>query len=102
MSDVKDSMMKEPYPFVNARYMEKFIGSTVALVGKIDKAEASNLIVRTSDEKEVAVVNYRSHSDMILAPGSSVEIRGVVTKDLKLNFSDINKFEGDFDFNSFE
>ena len=40
MSDVKDSMMKEPYPFVNARYMEKFVGSTVALVGKIDKTEA--------------------------------------------------------------
>ena len=40
MSEVKDSMMKEPYPFVNARYMEKFVGSTVALVGKIDKAEA--------------------------------------------------------------
>ena len=31
--------VKEPYPYVNARYMEKFIGRTVALVGKIDKVE---------------------------------------------------------------
>ena len=98
MSDVKDGMMKEPYPFVNARYMEKFLGSTVALVGKVDKVEASTLTVRTSDgkshaltslmicllEKEVVVIGYKQSSDAILAPGNSVEVRGVVTKDLKL------------------
>ena len=47
-------------------------------------------------------MGYRPSSDVMLATGNSVEVRGVVTKDFKLNFSDLNKFEGDFDFNSFE
>ena len=64
MSDVKDTMMKEPYPFVNSKYMERFVGNTVALVGKIDKAEGSTLTVRTSDEKEVVIVGYRPVADM--------------------------------------
>ena len=49
MSDIKD--LKEPYPFVNARYMEKLVGRHVALVGKIEKVDSLTLTVRTSDGK---------------------------------------------------
>ena len=47
-------------------------------------------------------MGYRASGETILAPGNSVEVRGIVTKDLKLNYIDLNKFEGDFDFSSFE
>jgi hypothetical protein len=50
----------------------------------------------------VIVVGFRSSADLQLSAGNSVEIRGVVTKDLKLNFNEGNKFDGDFDFSSFE
>ncbi len=46
------------------------------------------------------MLNYRPSADV--QAGCSVEVRGVVTKDMKLNFSELNKFEGDFDFNTFE
>ena len=51
MSDVQDSMMKEPHPFVNAKFMETMAGKTVALMGKVDKVEATSFTVRTSDGK---------------------------------------------------
>ena len=48
------------------------------------------------------MVGYRASAEVPLVQGCSVEVRGVVTKDMKLSFNEINKFEGDFDFNSFE
>ena len=51
MTDAKEALIKEPYPFVNARKLEQFLGSTVALVGKIEKIESSSLIVKTTDGK---------------------------------------------------
>ena len=53
-------------------------------------------------EKEVVVTGYRANADVMIAAGSSVEVRGIVTKDGKLSFNEANKFEGDFDFSSFE
>ena len=51
MADAKEAMIRQPYPFVNARKMESFVGSTVALVGKVDKVESSTLTVKTTDGK---------------------------------------------------
>ncbi len=72
MADSKES--KQTYPFVNARKMESFVGSTVALVGKVDKVESSTFTVKTTDgksflnlywsvDKEVSVVGYRPNPD---------------------------------------
>ena len=72
MADSKEA--KQTYPFVNARKMESFVGSTVALVGKVDKVESSTFTVKTTDgksflnlywsvDKEVSVVGYRPNPD---------------------------------------
>ena len=55
-------------------------------------------------EKEVTVVNYRASGaeHMQIATGNSVEVRGVVQPDMTIAFSDLNKFEGDFDFGTYE
>ena len=49
MTDTKES--RQTYPFVNARKMENFVGSTVALVGKVDKVESSTFVIKTTDGK---------------------------------------------------
>ncbi len=49
MTDTKES--RQTYPFVNARKMESFVGSTVALVGKVDKVESSTFVIKTTDGK---------------------------------------------------
>ena len=51
MTDVELQMSREPYPFVNAGLMERMEGSTVAIVGKVDKIESSGFTMRTSDGK---------------------------------------------------
>ena len=72
MTETKES--RQTYPFVNARKMENFVGSTVALVGKVDKVESSTFVIKTTDgksfwnlywsvDKEVTVVGYRPSAD---------------------------------------
>ncbi len=51
MTDAKSAMIREPYPFVNARKMETFVGATVALVGKVEKIDGASMIVKTTDGK---------------------------------------------------
>jgi len=34
--------------------------------------------------------------------GNSVEVRGLVKNDTELQYSDLNRFEGDFDMGSYE
>ena len=52
-------------------------------------------------EKEIQVVNY-SRQDTSINSGNSVEVRGVVDGKSRLQFSDLNRFEGDFDMGSYE
>ena len=68
MTDAKDALTREPYPFVNARRMEKFVGSTVALVGKVERIEGTTLIVKSTDGKFLKIFNFgreRSRRDWL-------------------------------------
>ena len=60
------------------------------------------LICAICVEKEIQVVNYNKTAEQTINNGNSVEVRGVVTGKSKLQFSDLNKFEGDFDMSSYE
>jgi hypothetical protein len=51
MTDAKDALKRVAYPFVNAKKMEQFVGSTVALVGRVEKIEGQTLTVKTTDGK---------------------------------------------------
>ena len=46
-------------------------------------------------------MDYNKTQEQTINNGNSVEVRGVVEGD-KLHFSDLNKFEGDFDMGSYE
>ena len=46
-------------------------------------------------------MDYNKTQEQTINNGNSVEVRGVVEGD-KLRFSDLNKFEGDFDMGSYE
>ena len=51
MTDVEAGLAREPHPFVNAHYMSRMEGQTVAICGKVDKVEANSFILKTSDGK---------------------------------------------------
>ena len=51
MTDVDAGLAREPHPFVNAHYMSRMEGQTVAICGKVDKVEANSFTLRTSDGK---------------------------------------------------
>ena len=51
MTDVEAGLAREPHPFVNAHYMSRMEGQTVAICGKVDKVEANSFTLRTSDGK---------------------------------------------------
>ena len=58
-----------------------------------------------SIDKEVQVVGYKPPRDdesQNVASGNSVEVRGVVDCDNKLTYSDLNRFDGDFDMGTYE
>ena len=46
-------------------------------------------------------MNYNKTQEQSINNGNSVEVRGVVEGGM-LHFSDLNKFEGDFDMGSYE
>jgi len=51
MSEEVKQVHREPHPFVNLQHMTKFVGRTVAFVGRVDRVEDGNLILKTSDGK---------------------------------------------------
>ena len=56
-------------------------------------------------EKEVTVIGYEPSSDDVsqhVQPGNSVEVRGLVRGSAELQYSDLNRFEGDFDMGTYE
>ena len=55
---------KQAHPFVNAAKMGSFIGSPVALLGKVDKVEANQFIVKSTDEEEVRVVKFKQGENL--------------------------------------
>ena len=55
-----------------------------------------------SIEKEISVVGFRQDEDQVIASGNSVEVRGTVASDSQLTYSDLNRFDGDFDMGAYE
>ena len=75
-------MVDQPHPYVNAAKLDTFIGNPVALVGKVDKVEATSFTMNTSDDQTVHVVKVQGYSH--LAAGQTVEVRGTVNQDKSL------------------
>ena len=78
MSDVKETMMREPHPFVNAKYMETMAGKTVALMGKVEKVEAACFTVRTSDGKFFCIASQHVYRPERASSLSSLYHRGAL------------------------
>ena len=60
MTDVEAGLAREPHPFVNAHYMSRMEGRTVAICGKVDKVEAGSFTLRTSDGKSTLPTRHES------------------------------------------
>ena len=56
-------------------------------------------------DREVTVTRYEpaeEDNNQRVQVGNSVEVRGLVKNDTELQYSDLNRFEGDFDMGSYE
>lgn len=56
-------------------------------------------------DREIQVVDFKPSADdesQQIAAGNSVEVRGVVGTGNQLTYSDLNRFEGDFDMGTYE
>ena len=83
------------HPFVNAARVKDFIGKPVALLGKVEKVEANQFSLTTTDEKTVNIVKFREDAKALVA-GQTVEVRGIANSADTLSFEDLTQFEGDF------
>ena len=61
MTDVDAGMSREPHPFVNAQYMSRMEGQTVAICGKVDKVESGSFTIRSSDGKSIFNCSIRAN-----------------------------------------
>ena len=52
MADVQQSVINQPYPYVNGKLINGFPGSNVALVGQVDKIDGQNMVTKTTDGKQ--------------------------------------------------
>ena len=56
-------------------------------------------------EREVTITKYEPHGDDMsqhVQAGNSVEVRGLVRSATEVQYSDLNRFEGDFDMGTYE
>ena len=71
------------------------------LVGKLLMLSFPSCLV----EREVQITSYDPPSENLsqrVQPGNSVEVRGVCKGASEVQFSDLNRFEGDFDMGTYE
>jgi len=57
MSEEVKAVHREPHPFIGIKQINQFVGKPVAFVGKIDRFEDNNMIMRTADSKSFLLKN---------------------------------------------
>ena len=53
-------------------------------------------------DRDITIVQYQPEPGSEVQPGHTVEVRGLVVGENEVQYGDLNRFEGDFDKNSYE
>ena len=89
----------------------------MAIVGKVDRVEQGNFTLKTTDgksndhfsyrpfsvpDRDITITRYEPEAGDVVQPGNTVEVRGLVIGDNKVQYGDMNRFEGEFDKGTYE
>lgn len=100
MAEEVKNVHREPHPFVSTQHMQKFIGQTVAFVGKVAQVEDTTLNMKTFALQDVKILRYKN--ELGLQAGQTIEVRGIVNKDKSISFGEHTVYDPDFDLQTYE
>lgn len=101
MSEEVKNVHREPHPFVGVGHLNGFTGRTIAFVGKVEKIEEGAMLMRTSENRDVKVIRFKN-ADGRIAPGLTIEVRGIVNKDGTISFGEYTQYDNEFDLGAYE
>ncbi|CDW74672.1 UNKNOWN [Stylonychia lemnae] len=99
MSEEVKAVHREPHPFIGIHQIHNFVGKPVAFVGKVDRFEDNNMIMKTAEDKEVKIIKFRGDQNKM---HNVIEVRGIVNKDDTISYGEFTQYDNEFDLTTYE